>query len=197
MRARSHVVTAIELLTHSQPHVRLTVPIRTARLQLRPFDPSDTDSLAALFADPEATRWMDGVKTRAEMAASVLRMRDSFDSRGWGNLAVVRADTAECLGYCGVRPLLHTQDVEIAFGILRSHWGQGFGTEAGAAYLDAAFATLSLQSVVATVYPENTRSLAVIRKLRMKKEGEVFGAWPHTLAWLFRVTKDEWAEKRG
>lgn len=188
-------MTAIELL--SRPHSSLQTPIRTPRLQLQPFDQSDAPSIAALYGDPEATRWMGGVKSQAEAAASVLRMRDSFNARGWGTLAVHLLDSTECLGYCGVRPLSHTQDVEIAFGIQRAHWGRGIATEASSACMSAAFTTLSLQSIVATVYPENTRSLAVIKKLKMTKEAEVFGQWPNSVAWLFRVTREEWERNPG
>lgn len=187
-------MTAIELLSRPRSHASLPIPIRTSRLQLQPFDQSDVPSIAALYADPEATRWMGGVRSHSDAAASVLRMRDSFNERGWGTLAVHLLDSPECLGYCGVRPLSHTQDVEIAFGIQRSHWGKGIATEASIACVSAAFATLSLRSIVATVYPENARSLAVIRKLKMKKDADVFGQWPHSVAWLFRVTRDEWEQ---
>jgi len=188
-------MTAIELLPNRSSPARLAVPIRTSRLELRPFDQGDVAGLAALCADPEATQWTGGVKTRSQSEEAVLLMRDSFNARGWGTLALHLAGSSECLGYCGVRPLQHTQDVEIAFGIQREYWGKGFATEASSACLDAAFGTLALQSIVATVYPENTRSLAVIKKLRMKKEGEVFGQWPHSIAWVFRLTKDEWEQK--
>jgi [ribosomal protein S5]-alanine N-acetyltransferase len=186
-------MSAIELIANPSKAARLSVPIRTPRLHLRPFTEDDIGSIGRLFADPEATQWIGGTKTAAEAAASVLRMRDNFSNRGWGTLAVAPSDGSECVGYCGVRPLPHTQDVELAFGFIKSHWNQGFATEASVACLDAAFTTLSFQSIVATVYPGNSRSLAVLKKLNMKQDATVFGQWPYSLALLFRVTKDEWS----
>jgi [ribosomal protein S5]-alanine N-acetyltransferase len=188
-------MTAIDLITHPTETGRISVPIRTSRLQLRPFTEGDIGCLGRILADPETTQWIGGTKTEAEAAASVLRMRDSFNSRGWGTLAVLPIGESQSVGYCGVRPLPHTQDVELAFGFLKSHWGHGFATEASIACLDAAFAVLPLQSIVATVYPGNSRSLAVLKKLKMRQEATVFGQWPHSLALLFRVTKDEWTQR--
>jgi RimJ/RimL family protein N-acetyltransferase len=160
---------------------------------------ADIRSYSALMADPETTQWIGGTRTESEAGESVVRMRNGFHRRGWGTLAVVPSDTpdADCIGYCGVRPLPHTQDVELAFGFLKSHWNQGFAAEAGAACLDAAFQTQRFSSVVATVYPDNTRSLAVLRKLHMKDSGRIFGHWPKEIALLFRVTLNDWEQKHA
>jgi RimJ/RimL family protein N-acetyltransferase len=189
-------VTGIELISHPS-FARLPVPIRARRLQLRPFEACDAAGIAALLADGETTRWIGGVKTETEAAASVARMRDSFDAWGFGTLAVVPISGTECVGYCGIRPLAHTHDLEIAFGLLRSHWGQGFATEACTACLDASFNSLPLSSVVATVYPENARSIAVLKKLGMEPEKQVFGTWPNTVALLFGLTREAWMRRRN
>ena len=83
----------------------------------------------------------------------------------------------------------------MAFGILRSHWGQGYATEASVACLEMAFDTLQVGSVVATVYPENTRSITVLKKCHMAFETSVFGIWPNSLALLFRVTRETWKQR--
>lgn len=187
-------MSAIDLVKNCPDFPRLPVPIHTARLCLRPFAEEDTAAIAALLADADTTQWIGGVKTETEALASVLRMKDSFYGRGWGTLAIVPTDIHSCIGYCGIRPLPHTQDAEIAFGLLRSHWNRGFATEASVACLQAAFTILRLPSVVATVYPGNTRSIAVLQKLRMTRERCVFGTWPGDLAYLFRVTRQIWMQ---
>ena len=171
---------------------RLAVPIGTARLELRPFEAADIPTMVTLLSDPEATRWIGGVKSEHEAACSVIRMRDIFNTRGWGTLAVHLPEAEQCVGYCGVRPLPHTGDLEIAFGFLKPYWNQGYATEASAACIDATFGNLGVDSIVATVYPGNDRSLAVLRKLNMRQERTVFGQWPESVALLFRVTRDEW-----
>jgi RimJ/RimL family protein N-acetyltransferase len=184
-------VTGIELMSHA-PIARLPVPLITPRLQLRPFEPGDVARFSALLADEDTARWIGGVKTETEARASVTRMRDSFQARGLGTLAIVPIGETQCAGYCGIRPLVHTQDMEIAFGLLKAYWNRGLATEACTACLQAMFATFPLSSVVATVYPENSRSIAVLEKLGMKPEARVFGVWPNSFALLFRLTRESW-----
>jgi RimJ/RimL family protein N-acetyltransferase len=186
---------AIDLIRNPSGEARVSVPIRTQRLLLRPFEATDVEGITEMLADPEATRWIGGVKSAAEAAASVMRMKESFKGRGWGTLAVLPHDTPKCVGYCGVRPLAHTQEVELAFGLSRTCWQLGFATEAGSACIDATFRALPLDSIVATVYPHNTRSIAVLKKLGMREESQVFGIWPDSLALLFRITRRDWAER--
>lgn len=189
-------MSAIDLIRNPSGEARVSVPIRTQRLLLRPFETGDADSIAEMLGDPETTRWIGGVKSAAEAAASVTRMKDSFKGRGWGTLAVVTQDTYRCIGYCGVRPLAHTQEVEIAFGLTKEYWRNGYGTEAADACISATFEALPLKSIVATVYPDNARSIAVLKKLGMKEESRVFGVWPDLLALLFRVTREDWAQRQ-
>lgn len=187
-------MTGIEVMSHT-PAVRLPVPIDTGRLLLRPFELGDVPCMTALLSDEEGTRWTGGVRTETEAKASVLRMRDSFQRWGIGSLAVVSRDSGECVGYCGVRPLAHTQDLEIAFGLQRSHWHQGFATEASTAYLKATFDSWPLPSVVATVYEANVRSIAVLEKLGMELESRIFGAWPNPFALMYRLTREAWMRR--
>jgi RimJ/RimL family protein N-acetyltransferase len=190
-------MSAIDLIRNPSGETRIPVPIRTQRLLLRPFEAADVQGITALLADPETTRWIGGVKSAHDAAASVMRMKDSFRGRGWGTLAIIPRDGSDCIGYCGVRPLAHTQEVEIAFALSKAYWRRGFGTEAGAACIDATFRALPLDSIVATVYPDNTRSIAALKKLGLQEESRVFGVWPDSLALLFRISRAAWTQRSG
>jgi len=187
-------MSAIDLIRNPSGETRVCVPIHTQRLVLRPFETGDVQGIAEMLSDPETTRWIGGVKTATEAAASVMRMKESFKGRGWGTLAVIVKDTSQCVGYCGVRPLACTQEVEIAFGLAKAYWRRGYGTEAATACIDATFRALPLDSIVATVYPDNSGSIAVLKKLGMREESRVFGVWPDSLALLFRITRNEWVQ---
>jgi len=185
---------AVHQLLHGHVKREMETPILTPRLELRPFKVSDVDGIAELLADGEATKFIGNVKPRQAAAESVFVMRDAFASRGWGTLAVIPRDSQCCVGYCGVRPLAHTSEIEIAFALQRQCWNQGYATEAARASIDAAFRTLQIKSIVATVYPENKPSLRVLEKLGMTLECEVFGHWPMTVALLFRLEAERWLE---
>jgi len=190
-------MSAIDLIRNPSGETRVCVPIRTQRLLLRPFEPGDVPSITEMLGDPETTRWIGGVKSATDAAASVMRMKENFKARGWGTLAVVPQETSPspCVGYCGVRPLTHTQEVELAFGLSKGYWQRGYATEAARACIDATFRALPLDSIVATVYPDNSRSIAVLKKLGMREESRVFGVWPEPLALLFRLTRSDWAQR--
>jgi RimJ/RimL family protein N-acetyltransferase len=191
----SPIDSALELLLEGGPRRRIPVPILTSRLELRPFSESDTDGIADLLADSETTRFIGNVKSREAAAESVRAMRDAYATRGWGTLAVIPRGTQECVGYCGVRPLPHTTEVEVAFALQRRCWNLGYATEAAAASIDAAFEHLRIKSLVATVYPDNKASLRVLGKLGMTRESQVFGHWPMGTALLFRITEEKWRSR--
>jgi RimJ/RimL family protein N-acetyltransferase len=184
--------SAVEALCGAATSPRLRVPVATERLILRTFEEADADSLSELMGDGDATKYIGGTKSRSAAADSVRYMRDAFVSRGWGTLAVVLSSNAECIGYCGVRPLLNTPDVELAFALKRSTWNRGYASEAAKASLDLAFKHLSVDRVVATVYPENLASIRVLTKLGMLRQGSIFGAWPNNTALFYSLRRDTW-----
>jgi RimJ/RimL family protein N-acetyltransferase len=188
----NHTRSAVQLLLDASTKHSIPVPIVTARLELRPFRELDTEGIARLLADSEATRFIGNMRSREAAAESVGIMRDAFAARGWGTLAVLPRGKQDCVGYCGVRPLPCTAEIEVAFALQQAYWNLGYATEAAAASIDAAFNNLGIKSIVATVYPENKASLRVLEKLGMTFESEVFGHWPMTAALLFRVEIKQW-----
>jgi [ribosomal protein S5]-alanine N-acetyltransferase len=185
----------VRQLLHGDMKPDMQVPILTPRLELRPFQASDVDGIAELLADREATKFIGSVKSRGAAADSVFVMRDAFATRGFGTLAVLPRGQQSCVGYCGVRPLPHTSEIEIAFALQQHCWNKGYATEAAEACINAAFTSLQIKSLVATVYPDNKPSLRVLEKLGMKFESEVFGHWPMTIALLFRLNSHAWHEQ--
>ena len=62
-------------------------------------------------------------------------------------------------------------EVEIAYYIVRDHWGQGYATEASRACLDHGFADLGLDRIIGLAWPDNPASLRVMEKSGMTYEG--------------------------
>lgn len=176
---------------------QLPVPITTPRLELRPFVDSDAEGIVSVLTNPQATRFIGGPLSAQDAAKSFTRMAEAFRERGWGTLAVVPTGRACCIGYCGVRPLVQTTDVEIAFALDPGCWNMGYATEAARACIDSAFLTLGLGSIVGTVYPENAASCRVLEKLGLTPRGRVFGNWPNNYALLFRVERAKWDADRN
>ncbi|MGD8149306.1 GNAT family N-acetyltransferase, partial [Ornithinimicrobium sp. Y1694] len=83
-----------------------------------------------------------------------------------GLLAVQHVKTGDVIGYCGLadsgRPI--TGEPELAFELLRRHWGQGYATEASRAVIDWARSS-GHERLWATVWDWNTASRRVLAKL--------------------------------
>lgn len=185
--------SAVEALCGVAPVPKLPVPRVTTRLVLRPFREDDIKSFAELMSDRDATKYIGGAKSYEAAADAVRYMRDAFVSRGWGTLAVELSSSKTCIGYCGVRPLVNTSDVELAFALKKAVWNKGYATEASLASLELAFGHLPIERVLATVYPENIACIRVLSKLGMTQQTSIFGAWPNNTALLFSLDRSLWS----
>lgn len=147
--------------------------IATARLRLRPWRDDDRAPFAALNADPEVMRHFPAVLDRSFSDALAARLSAQVDERGWGMWAVEDPDGA-FIGFCGVAPVTFTAPftpaLELAFRLARDAWGHGYATEAARAALDAAFARVGVDEVVAFTTPGNARSRAVLERLGMTRD---------------------------
>lgn len=73
-------------------------------------------------------------KSRNETIAWVDWNRRSYDEHGFGLWAVLRKDTLDFVGQCGLivqRNVDGRDEVEIGYSFLRSQWNRGFATEGG------------------------------------------------------------------
>src|SRR4051794_30362572 len=140
--------------------------VRTERLLLRPVTVDDAEPLAAMYADPEVTRWVHALDldgTRAQLS----RFVEQWATRGIGPFAVVDPDSGEFLGRAGVKYWTEFDFTEVGWVLRRDVWGRGIATEAGRASLDCAFANSDLDKVTAIIAKENAASIAVARRLGM------------------------------
>lgn len=94
------------------------------------------------------------------------------ERHGFSKWGVCERATGELIGDCGIQLLEGGPDVELGFHLRPSAWGRGYATEAARACLDAAFAGLGLEEVIAIVAPGNAASVRVLEKIGMRPAGE-------------------------
>lgn len=145
--------------------------LHTDRLVLRGWVPEDRAPLAAMNADAAVTHWIaDGAPlTRAQSDALADRIAEHWQARGFGLWAVAERDGGAFVGFAGLAipwflPAV-LPAVEVGWRLAPWAWGRGYATEAGAAAIVHAFGELQLAEVIATIFPENTRSIRVAEKL--------------------------------
>jgi len=114
----------------------MTPTLETPRLRLRPLAAADEADLIALDSDPEVMRFVGspaGVKSPAETAERArLRIRET-EAGDYEPLGFWRIESRSDGAFLGVGALIQMpdgEDVEVAYRLARSAWGQGIATEA-------------------------------------------------------------------
>lgn len=148
-----------------------SMQMQAERLVLRPMRQADAERLHTVYSDPCVMRYVPGGPLgRAGTAARVRSAVEHQLTYGFSKWAVILADGGEVIGDCGIQHLEGGPAIELGFHIRRSHWGDGYATEAARAWLSRAQASRP-EPLVAIVDPRNTASVRVLRKLRMRCTG--------------------------
>jgi RimJ/RimL family protein N-acetyltransferase len=156
--------------------------LRTERLLLRGWSDADRAPFAAMNADPEVMRHIGPGQPLDRAGSDELldRIAGHWGQHGHGLWAVEELASGRLLGFAGLAipwflPAV-LPAVEVGWRLRRDAWGAGCATEAARAALAWGFGPpLGLAEVIATIFPGNTRSQAVARRLGM----ELGGARPH------------------
>ena len=147
-------------------------PILTDRLRLRPFTLDDLHPLHEIWADPEVGRWLGGTHElmRESLEELDAHLRHQAE-HGFAFWAVEEGATGRLVGEVGLQLLEgRGPEVEVGWCLSRDAWGAGYATEAAAAWLEAGFAELGLERVLAVVLPDNAPSRRVCQKLGMRED---------------------------
>ena len=152
--------------------------IETGRLILRQWRDGDVAPFAAMSADPEVMRHLNGVIDADAAAAVVERQRGLIERHGHGFWAVERKADGELIGFCGVRLGGHPdtpvgEELEIGWRLRRDAWGQGFAKEAAAASLAWGWAHLPHPRIAAWTVNANEASWGLMLRLGMEHRPEL------------------------
>ncbi|MFI7574026.1 GNAT family N-acetyltransferase [Micromonospora sp. NPDC049497] len=154
-------------------------PMRTGRLDLRPFAASDLDAFHAYFSDPEQHRYVSiGGPTDLEGTRAVLERRQgrtALTKEGDSlQLAVVVRETGQLVGDVVLmwRSAEHRQG-EVGYMLHPDHRGRGYAGEASTAMLAVGFDGLDLHRIVGRIDPRNTASARVLERLGMRREAHL------------------------
>lgn len=158
-----------EILTaHTPPPAQL----RTERLVLRRWRDEDRAPFAAMNADPRVMEHFPSLLTPVQSDDLVDRIEASFAQDGVGLWVVERR--GEFLGFTGLLwqlpPLPFAPALEVGWRLARAAWGQGYATEAARAAIDDGFARVGIGGLVSMTAAVNTRSIAVMERLGMRRD---------------------------
>lgn len=149
--------------------------LTTPRLLLRPVEYMDIDQLVAIWADPEATRFLGGPRDPSLVCDMLDEEAESPSGSPFGQWPLIEKESGRVAGDCGLlkKEIGGAEEVELVYVIAPWAWGRGYASEAGEAMLRFAFDVLDLPRVVSLVHPDNERSRRVAEKLGMHVERSV------------------------
>jgi RimJ/RimL family protein N-acetyltransferase len=191
--------------------LRMTEPVRTERLVIRPYTADDLDDFADIQRRPDVVEYMfwpirDRAASKRHLAdrRRKTRLEQGHDFLG---LAVELPDEPSLNPRPGsgrvigdVSLLLRNvpaRQLEVGWVMNPDFAGKGYATEASRAMLDIAFRRAGAHRVVAQLDARNTASARMAERLGMRREGHfreelrVKGEWVDSL--YYAVLADEWA----
>jgi ribosomal-protein-alanine N-acetyltransferase len=146
--------------------------IETERLRLRQYALEDVDEQLRIISEPEFLRHMgpNFRPTRDKVLVGFGRIAEHWLRLGYGQWAMELKASGRLVGYCGLRHLVPTDEVELLYGADRAYWGRGLVTEAARASLRYGFGRVGLARVMAVTDKENLGSRRVMEKCGMRYE---------------------------
>ncbi len=147
--------------------------LRTERLYLRRWKPSDRLILARLNSDPRVMEYFPGLLSREESDAMADRIEAHFEQHGFGLWALEIPEVCPFAGFVGLSiprfEAAFTPCIEIGWRLGAEHWNQGYATEGARAALKFAFEGLNAEEIVSFTVPRNVRSRRVMEKIGMTR----------------------------
>lgn len=157
-----------------------SMPWEGDRVRLRPITPSDAPLHMRLSTDADVRRFIGPSLnlTEAEAVDGLTRRKGAADT-----LYVVEsiADGVS-LGYCGFMPNRDIPEMDILISLLPEHQCRGYGGEVLSMLKSAWLDRLGNDECFATVWPDNTKAVALLQSRgfqRIREYVDAFGQVHH------------------
>src|ERR1700722_9243082 len=149
----------------------------TTRLTAEKLHEDHLADLVSLHLDPDVSRYLGGVRS-PDVTKTYLKINMAhWDQYGFG-LWVLKTHAGEFAGRAAIRHVVvdDIDEVEVAYTLKRTLWGQGLATEIANALTSIGLLHLKLPSLVGLVFVENKASRRVLEKSNFSfKRNTIFG----------------------
>lgn len=168
--------------------------LKTERLILRELTADDFGPLYAVLSDPDISQHYPAPFDEDRVRSWISRNTDRYRNDGFGLWAVIRKETGELIGDCGITlQCIHGQWLpEIGYHIRKDHQRKGYASEAAAACVRLAFDRYALPAVYSYMKYTNIPSQKTAEKIGMVFLEE-YPDPVNTRTRVFRITAEEWA----
>jgi [ribosomal protein S5]-alanine N-acetyltransferase len=172
--------------------MRLFGPINTARLTGSPLCAEDVAELRAMHDDPQAMKFVGGLRNEEETKRWLHRNLEHWSLHGFGIWMFRNSANGELVGRCGIRraEVDGCAEVELGYSLVQQYWGKGFATEMVKPILGIGFEGIGQQSVVALIDAANTKSRNVAERAGFYFQKETL--WQDSPVMLYRLERERW-----
>ena len=177
--------------------------LESERLLLRRFADRDLLPFLAYLNDPLVARYQTWESYSEQQARDVIEQQKNLAPGlpgQWFTFALELKETGALVGHIALKTQEDNRQAEIGFTLSREYHGKGLAFEAASRVLDYAFINLEIHRVTAITDCENQRSVALLSRLGMRREGHFIqniwfkGKWGGEF--LYAILREEWLRKR-
>lgn len=171
--------------------------LSTPRLLLREITNDDFAALAAILTDPETMRYYPKPYDEKGVQRWIDWSKDNYARHGFGLWALIRKDTGELIGDCGVtmQPIHGQWLPEIGYHINKKYWRQGYASEAAAECIRFAFEECGFPAVYSYMKAENEPSWRTAMKNGMTFVEE-YDDPVNSCTRVYAISREAWLESR-
>lgn len=146
----------------------------TERLIIRNWQTSDAAFFHHINSDERVMEFFALRRDRRQSDALLEWLIGDINKTGYGFFALETKDEGQPIGFAGLSmpnfEPLPPDSVEIGWRLGADFWGQGYATEAARELLRFGFEEKGLEEIVSFAVPENTRSLAVMERIGLRRD---------------------------
>ena len=179
--------------------------LESDRLLLRRLADDDLLPFLAYLNDPLVARYQTWESYSEREARDVIERQKNLEPGlpgQWFTFALELKETGTLIGHIALKTQQEDKrQAEIGFTLSREYHGKGLAFEAASRVLDYLFINLGLHRVTAITDCENERSVALLGRLGMRREGHFIentwfkGKWGDE--YLYAILREEWLLKRA
>lgn len=144
--------------------------LTTERLTLRAPRLSDFPAHLA-FKTSDRAQFVGGKVSESEAWGHLCAMIGQWELRGYGRWMVAETATDRPMGIIGIHHPLDWPEAEIGWTIYAEGEGRGYAYEAAVASRAYAYDTLGWSTIASFVSPDNTRSIALAKRMGCRPDG--------------------------
>jgi RimJ/RimL family protein N-acetyltransferase len=157
----------------------------TERLILREWQDQDLEPLIKINQDPKVMEFFPSILTPNETSNFIEKVKQHFESYGYGFYACALKATGTLIGWVGLRhintgELPFAPCIEIGWRLDHQYWGQGLAFEAAQQSLMIGLTEFNLDEIVTFTAIPNIRSQNLMQRLQfIKQENFYHPKLPH------------------